>query len=118
MAALQILDQAGSRRPVVACVDDALWLDRASVQVLAFMARRLENDPIVLLAAVRTGYQTPIENAGIRARPGVRSSVKGRTRIRPGVSIIGPHPDDRATGRTLDRFFTVREACTLPRSTG
>jgi hypothetical protein len=28
------------------------------------LARRLENDPVVLLAAVGTGYQTPIENAG------------------------------------------------------
>jgi len=61
MAALQILGQAGSRRPVVACVDDAHWLDRASVHVLA---------------AVGTGYQTPIGNAGIRARPGSEALLK------------------------------------------
>ena len=66
MAALQILGHAGESAPVVASVDDAHWLDRASLQVLAFIARRLENEPAVLLAAVRAGYQTPIENAGIR----------------------------------------------------
>jgi DNA-binding CsgD family transcriptional regulator len=66
MAALQILGQAGESVPVVACADDVHWLDRASVQVLAFIARRLENEPVVLLAAVKTGYQTPIENAAIR----------------------------------------------------
>ena len=66
MAALQILGHAGESAPVVACVDDAHWLDQASLQVLAFIARRLENEPVVLLAAVRAGYQTPIENAGIR----------------------------------------------------
>jgi DNA-binding CsgD family transcriptional regulator len=66
MAALQILSRAAESAPVVARVDDAHWLDRPSVQVLAFIARRLENEPVVLLAAVRAGYQTPIETAGIR----------------------------------------------------
>ena len=66
MAALQILSRAAESAPVVACVDDAHWLDRASVQVLAFVARRLQNEPVVLLAAVRAGYQTPMENAGMR----------------------------------------------------
>lgn len=66
MAALQILSQAAESAPVVLCADDAHWLDRASVQVLAFIARRLENEPVVLVAAVRAGYQTPMENAGIR----------------------------------------------------
>src|SRR2546430_5031306 len=28
----------------------------------------------------------------------------------PGVSIICPHPDDRATGRTPNRFLTVASA--------
>jgi DNA-binding CsgD family transcriptional regulator len=66
MAALQILSRAAESAPVVARVDDAHWLDRASVQVLAFIGRRLANEPIVLVAAIRAGYQTPIENAGIR----------------------------------------------------
>ena len=66
MASLQILSRAAESAPVVACGDDVHWLDRASVQVLAFIARRLEDEPVVLLAAVRAGYQTPIENAGIR----------------------------------------------------
>jgi DNA-binding CsgD family transcriptional regulator len=66
MASLQILSRAAESAPVVACADDVHWLDRASVQVLAFIARRLENEPVVLLAAVRAGYQTPIEHAGIR----------------------------------------------------
>jgi DNA-binding CsgD family transcriptional regulator len=66
LAALQLLGQAAESAPVVVCADDAHWLDRASVQVLAFIARRLENEPVALVAAVRAGYQTPIENAGIR----------------------------------------------------
>src|SRR5947199_5179435 len=42
----------------------------------------------------------------ISTRPGVRGSVKGRTRIRPGVSIICPHPDEDATGRSLHLSLT------------
>src|SRR4029077_2708153 len=52
MAALQILSRAAESAPVVACADDAHWLDRASVRVLAFIARRLANEPVVLVAAV------------------------------------------------------------------
>jgi len=66
MASLQTLSRAAESAPVVACTDDVHWLDRASVQVLAFIARRLQDEPVVLLAAVRAGYQTPIESAGIR----------------------------------------------------
>ena len=65
MAALQLLGRAAESTPVIACADDAHWLDRASVRVLAFIARRLENEPIALLAAVRAGYRTPMEDAGI-----------------------------------------------------
>ena len=66
MAVLQILSRAAESAPVVACADDVHWLDGASVQVLTFIARRLANEPVVLVSAVRAGYQTPIENAGIR----------------------------------------------------
>jgi len=66
MAALQLLSLSAESAPVVACADDTHWLDRASVRVLAFIARRLANEPAVLVAAVRAGYQTPIESAGIR----------------------------------------------------
>jgi DNA-binding CsgD family transcriptional regulator len=42
-------------------VDDAHWLDRSSLGVLTFIARRLETEPIALLGAVRDGYLTTLE---------------------------------------------------------
>ena len=95
MAALQVLGTAGESAPVVACVDDAHWLDRATVQVLAFIARRLDNEPVVLLAAARAGYQTPIENAGIRVLDLQRLSPVASGRLLD-LGAPGLHPVMRA----------------------
>jgi predicted ATPase len=42
LAALSLLSDAAEEQPLVCVVDDEQWLDRASAQVLAFVARRLE----------------------------------------------------------------------------
>ena len=40
-------------RPVLCVMDDAQWLDRASVQTIAFVARRLLAEPILFVVAAR-----------------------------------------------------------------
>ncbi|MEU9408805.1 LuxR family transcriptional regulator [Streptomyces sp. NPDC048281] len=50
---LGLLTEAAARRPLLLLVDDAQWLDLGSVDVLAFLARRLEGRPVVLLLAAR-----------------------------------------------------------------
>ena len=54
MAALDLLAEVAGDAPLLVVVDDAHWLDRPTADVLAFVARRIESDPIVLLAATRT----------------------------------------------------------------
>jgi hypothetical protein len=58
LAALGLLSAEAARRPVLVTVDDAQWLDSASHDVIAFVGRRLDADPIVMLGAVREGYRT------------------------------------------------------------
>ncbi|MDP9793208.1 DNA-binding CsgD family transcriptional regulator [Catenuloplanes nepalensis] len=53
LATLQLLTDAAQWAPLVVTVDDAHWLDLATCRVLAFVARRLADDPVLLIAAAR-----------------------------------------------------------------
>lgn len=68
MAALDLLSEAASDTPLLLVAEDAQWLDRPTGDVLAFIARRLESDPIVLVAAVRDGYPSVLVDAGLPER--------------------------------------------------
>ncbi len=83
LAALDLLTLPGLHHPLLLTVDDADVLDAPTVQVLGFVARRLESDPVVVLIAART--------------PGGPSGLAGLP-----VLDLGPlaEPDAR---RVLDR---------------
>ena len=65
LATLNVLAESAVGRPVVVLVDDAQWLDPASAEVLAFVARRLAFEPVVLLAATRDGVPGAFDDAGL-----------------------------------------------------
>ncbi|MDQ4112851.1 MAG: AAA family ATPase [Actinomycetota bacterium] len=54
LATLSLLADAGGDTPLVCLIDDAQWLDHASVLTLEFVARRLLAESVVLVFAVRT----------------------------------------------------------------
>ncbi len=47
------MTEVAERQPLLCLVDDAQWLDRASAQALAFVARRLMAERIALVFATR-----------------------------------------------------------------
>src|SRR5918992_2304522 len=53
VAVLGLLSEVAEERPLVCLIDDAHWLDRASAQTLAFVARRLFAESVVMLFASR-----------------------------------------------------------------
>jgi AAA ATPase domain len=88
LATLSLLSEAAERRPLLCVIDDAQWLDRASAQALAFVARRLLAESVVMLFAVRE----PIRE--LAALPelvveGLRDSDSSSHRSCPGACIRG-----------------------------
>ena len=65
VAALGLLSSIAEKQPLVCLIDDAQWLDRPSVQVLGFVARRLLAEPVALVFAVREPTEVP-ELAGLQ----------------------------------------------------
>jgi DNA-binding CsgD family transcriptional regulator len=53
LAVLDLLADRAEERPLICLIDDAQWLDRASAQTVAFVARRLVAERIAVVAAIR-----------------------------------------------------------------
>lgn len=65
LATLELLADAAEVSPLVLIVDDAQWLDDASSEVLAIVARRLAVEPLLIVAAVRTDHTSGFDDAGL-----------------------------------------------------
>src|SRR5918997_2987923 len=65
LALLELLSDVAEQAPVLVVAEDAHWLDRSTAGVLGFIARRVEHEPIVVLAASREGEESPINDAGL-----------------------------------------------------
>ncbi|MFG1920916.1 LuxR C-terminal-related transcriptional regulator [Cryptosporangium sp. NPDC048952] len=70
VAVLELLVRTGRRRPVLCCVDDVHLTDDASRHVLAFVARRLANERVVMLFTMPDDRQ-PLPGLPTYELPGV-----------------------------------------------
>ncbi|HTZ87094.1 MAG TPA: AAA family ATPase [Solirubrobacteraceae bacterium] len=84
LAILSLICDAAEEQPLLCVIDDAQWLDNASARTLAFVARRLLADPVVLVFASRSALKElrglpEMEVQGLRsgdARALLRSVVR------------------------------------------
>ena len=98
LAVLSLLSDTAEERPLLCLIDDAQWLDRSSAQVLAFVARRLQAESVVLLLAEREPGELD-QLAGLPDLP-LPGLPDDRARELLASAISGPL-DDRVRDRIL-----------------
>jgi DNA-binding CsgD family transcriptional regulator len=126
LAVLMLLSDAAEEKPLICLVDDAQWMDQASRQTLAFVARRLLAESVALVFATRAavgdllglpelrieGLRDADARALLQAAlsapldPAVRDAIVAETRGNPLALLELPRglaPDELAGGfRLLD----------------
>ena len=65
LASLELLCDAASKVPLTVIVEDAQWLDGPTVDAMTFVARRIQEEPILLLFALRDGFDSSLARAGL-----------------------------------------------------
>src|SRR6266853_2716001 len=81
VAAFQLICDVAESVPLVLIVDDAHWLDRSTLSVLAFVGRRLEAEHVALVAATRRGQSTPLDDARLPTLDLERLSASAAARL-------------------------------------
>ncbi len=98
LAVLSLLSEVAGERPLVCVVDDAQWLDRASAQALAFVARHLAAEPAAIVFAVRgSGHEQDL--AGLE-KLAVHGLTEGDARALLDSAVTGPL-DERVRDRIV-----------------
>ncbi|HSU96242.1 MAG TPA: AAA family ATPase, partial [Gemmatimonadaceae bacterium] len=98
LAVLGLLSEVAEHRPLICIVDDVQWIDRASVQILAFVARRLLAESIALIFALREPSDEQ-EFAGLPQMP-----LAGLGDVDAGALLDSAIPG-RLDGRVRDRII-------------
>ncbi len=80
-----------SEGPLVICVDDVQWADSASLRYLAYLVRRIESLPVLVVLARRTGEQQPDD------------ALLAEIVLDPAVTVLRPAPLSAEAAGTLVR---------------
>ena len=86
LAVLSLLSDVAEDQPLICLVDDEQWLDRASAQILGFVARRLAAESVALVFAARVPGG---ELAGL-PELAVEGLREAEARALLGSAVIGP----------------------------
>jgi DNA-binding CsgD family transcriptional regulator len=100
LAVLSLLSEVAAKHPLVCVIDDAQWLDRESAQALAFAARRLLAESVLMVFAVREPGEEL--RADLRALPELLVEGLHDADARALLASVVPWPlDDRVAERIV-----------------
>jgi DNA-binding CsgD family transcriptional regulator len=97
LAVLTLMSDVAETQPLVCLVDDAHWLDHASALALAFVARRLEAESILLVFAER-------EDGALRELDGLPELQLGGLSQRDARELLASSSLGPLDERVLDRI--------------
>src|SRR4051794_11135155 len=89
-ALLSLLARAAEDAPVLVIVDDAQWLDEASIEAFLFAGRRLDHEGVAILAGMRADVPPPqapwLESLAVAPLPDGAARALLGAEIAPGVA--------------------------------
>lgn len=91
LAALELVGNVASAAPVLMCIDDAHWMDRPTLDIITFIARRLASEPIAILMSLRPESAVNIDLSIEKVDVGVLGDDAASallTREHPGLSPL------------------------------
>lgn len=97
VAVVTLVGKLAKERPVLLVADDAQWLDEPSAQCLAFAARRLRNEPVVMLL---TGHDDPVDSPWEKLTA-MEVRELGDEDARLLARAVAPHADESVIRRTV-----------------
>ena len=94
LATLELLAESAAQTPVVIVADDVHWLDRASWDVIGFVARRVSLEPVSLVMAALENTPDEFAAAGL---PELRLGPLGSVAAAMMLDAVAPglRPDER-----------------------
>ncbi len=99
-ATLSLIGTAAEETPLLVAVDDAHWLDSASLEALVFTARRLEADQVAFIFAVREGE-------GAFPAGGLEELVLNGLDAEAAATLLTSASPARVTPRVADRLYAL-----------
>ncbi|MCO1597258.1 LuxR C-terminal-related transcriptional regulator [Micromonospora sp. RHAY321] len=105
LAVLTMLSEAADGGTLLCLVDDAQWLDRASVDALTFAARRLQVEGVVLIFAARSTAGV----AGVDGFPSLHLAGLDQEAAAALVSDLPPYVRERILDEAQGNPLALRE---------
>jgi len=103
-AVLGLLRAIAKTSPVLLAIDDLHWLDLPTARVLEFALRRLDIEPLLVLATLRTGHPDPIRLSEAMRPPALDRVHVGSMDLESISRLLAEHLDPSLPLETLKRI--------------